>query len=224
VDNVGGDDALYLYELQKGSGFIIGERVPLDGDGVAQLANDAIHPELTGATNNARFEEREEEKGVNIVYLVADTDIEPGQEILVEYHISYWIALRFHERVPPSISEWCHAHAQVQEALKRKGVITCIEAYRGVQTRDDEEVPGVHMVGVAEYLVLTKRRKVRECQVLLVRHDAKDDNRICTHLEWRWKENNDDKNDADKNDDTFTHLCTVVSTAPRQVSTPNNHM
>lgn len=223
VHNVVGDDALYLYELQKGSGFIVGERVPLDGNGVAQLANDAIHPELTGASNNARFEEREEEHGSTIVYLVADADIELGQEILVEYHISYWIALRCHESVPPTISEWCHAHAHVQDALKRQGIITCIEAYRGVRTCDDS-MPGVNSVGVADYLVLTKRQKVRECEVLLVRHDAQDDNQVCTHIEWRWKKNfiNDDNAD-DNNDDAFTHLCTVVSTASRQGSMPNNH-
>lgn len=55
--------------------------------GLAQLANDAISPTLTGLKNNSRFFRNE--RGT---YLKASRDILPGEEIYVAYGLGYWLS------------------------------------------------------------------------------------------------------------------------------------
>ena len=55
------------------------------GKGVAQLANDAICIELTGKKNNSYFTQRG-----RYILLIASTNINKNDEILVPYGIDYW--------------------------------------------------------------------------------------------------------------------------------------
>ena len=57
------------------------------GVGLAQMANDALFPCLTGKQNNSYFMD----KGPTIV-LRAFMDIKKGHEIFVSYGLNYWIA------------------------------------------------------------------------------------------------------------------------------------
>ncbi len=172
------------------------------GDGIAQFANDAIHVELTGAVNNARFEERED----GDVYLVADTDIQQGQEVLVEYHISYWLGMVRHDRpcqLPCNILDWCRAHVEIEDALQSTDDIICIESYVGLDIVDvdwlahtggidncpasmcDDAQVETMIMGVATYTVKT-RTSVRRCHVLLIRQDSLHNNTMHTLVAWRW--------------------------------------
>lgn len=62
----------------------------LNNKGMAQLANDSIHKEITGLTNNSYFrsfydDDKEE------IYLVATRDILQNEEILTSYGLDYWV-------------------------------------------------------------------------------------------------------------------------------------
>ena len=191
MKRVHGLPSRYVYECGPAS-FIVGNHMPSRDEGIAQLANDAIHTEVTGASNNARFEVWKDGQ----VYLMADRDIDIGEEILVDYHISYWIALADNDdqAIPESVRDWCRHQAVVERALQGTGEIESTEAYQGVRIVDAEWVAdagGVVMnddvnwrdatlLGVASYAVRA-RDTHRKCEVLLAK--AAGDG---THLAWRW--------------------------------------
>lgn len=55
--------------------------------GIAHMANDAIHPEVTGRQNNCEFRETE----AGLVYLQTSRPVRAGEELLVDYTLPYWI-------------------------------------------------------------------------------------------------------------------------------------
>lgn len=117
-------DCAYTYQLSSGKGFIIGARdmSRLKGRGVGQLLNDAIDPDLSGRKNNCEFCERGSR-----VYIVASRNISPGEELMVDYSISYWISMArepalLHppaSSLPPEVKRWAAVHRSVEDALKR---------------------------------------------------------------------------------------------------------
>ena len=58
----------------------------IKGKGFAQLANDAIHYNLTYKNNNSYFEQRG-----RYIFLIATRNIDKNEEVLVSYGIEYWI-------------------------------------------------------------------------------------------------------------------------------------
>ena len=84
----GGDSCKYHYELSGDSRVLVGIRKhsKLIGRGIAQLANDAICQHLSGLNNNCGFCEVE-----GRVFIRALRNILPGEELLVDYGLQYWI-------------------------------------------------------------------------------------------------------------------------------------
>ena len=58
----------------------------IKGKGFAQLANDAIHYNLTYKNNNSYFMQKR-----RYIFLIATRDIDKHEEILASYGIEYWI-------------------------------------------------------------------------------------------------------------------------------------
>lgn len=155
----------YTYMLCKRSGrrtYIVGNRnlKKLSGRGVGQLANDAIHVEVTGQRNNCVFIERG-----NKVYVAAKRDIYPGEELLVSYHISYWIStVRAADDVakslPGSVLFWINCHKELEDLLRKHLVhehTVCIEDYIGVI--EQEKQSEKEKDGIAEYLISLVRER-----------------------------------------------------------------
>jgi SET domain len=125
----------------------------LAGKGVAQLANDAIHHELTGLHNNCRFEERGHR-----VYLVAKRDIAPNEELLVSYHISYWIETVRYQHVgvcialPDHVRFWISCHLALEDLLRKRlhRKKLEIDAYHGLRTDVNENK---ETIGVVTYSI-----------------------------------------------------------------------
>ena len=161
----------------------------LNGRGVAQLTNDAVHPEVTGRTNNCILLQRPCD---GRVYLVADADIRPGEELLVSYHISYWTYRAASPELPQHVRSWAARHAGVESALAGPPLFCkSIERYHGtrrVHARVSDDglrvciSEGGREWDLLEYTLLyerpsatpgcacncaLKKRSVRKCQVLL---------------------------------------------------------
>lgn len=114
------------------------ERWVIDGDeepsekwmcgGHAQLANDAVHPDVTRKTNNCVLrelhsnEQNEEPDICNMhacLYLVAARDVEQGEELLVAYGLEYWLSDSCCSRPPiPCGSFWRYA---LENSAKDRG-------------------------------------------------------------------------------------------------------
>jgi hypothetical protein len=94
--------------------------------GCAHLANDAIHPEVTGRANNCEFVEVEGEgggaAGVRRLYLVTTRDVRRGEELLVPYSFQYWLSRASRPELPPALREWLGCHERVRDALEGAGV------------------------------------------------------------------------------------------------------
>lgn len=97
---------------------------------VAQMANDALHVDVTGLENNTRFTEREwgggGERGGRRrtrppqVWLEATRRIRAGEEILVTYGLNYWLNRR-EKRVPLTrpVRHWLRPHAIAKTLVER---------------------------------------------------------------------------------------------------------
>lgn len=134
VDGLPSSRLAYTFMCRSGR-HIVGCADPPPGCGLGQLANDAVHEELTGRRNNAEFAEH-----AGRVYLVACHDIEPGEEVLVDYHISYWIAFADDADVVSDgrLREWAAAQGRVQQGLRDAlGGFCTLEAYHGLAPDPD---------------------------------------------------------------------------------------
>ena len=69
--------------------------------GYANMANDALHLELTQRENNCKFVERSD-----AVYLVTIQSVEAGDELLVSYGFDYWWFRRNDLRLPLHVRKW----------------------------------------------------------------------------------------------------------------------
>jgi hypothetical protein len=177
ADRLSPRDSTYAYMLSKrnkstgGRLYIVGETrlARLRGKGLGQFANDAIHEEVTGHTNNCEFVEVGRK-----VYLRAMHDIEPGEELLVSYHISYWVdSMREPDAEdrcpvcmwPEAVRHWARCHCHVQDLLvEQLRVRLGFEEYLGLLTDFCDGSPPCcsstssdgndhEMRGVAVYLV-----------------------------------------------------------------------
>ena len=103
--------------------------------GVANLANDAIHPELTGRTNNCDFVEIGSR-----VYLATSQDVAAGEELLVAYSLGYWMDRAHSDAWTPQMREWLGYQVRVRDALRPRHVE--LEEYLGILESDvpDEEM------------------------------------------------------------------------------------
>lgn len=137
----------YAYELPRRDAYLIGERrlEHLVGRGVGQLLNDAIAVELTGRTNNCAFVHRR-----GRIFVVAIRNIAAGEELLADYHISYWIGMARAAPpppLPPRVLRWAERQLAVETALRLVyGQQSSLDEYHGqVDGADD---------GVAMYSVV----------------------------------------------------------------------
>lgn len=174
------DEELYGYSFQVTQDLLlVGRSVPVPGQGLAQFANDAIHPEISGGiSNNCTFEvvqrTRRQQQGVGMqgvgdqgvrhqdtdadaascawrVYLVTERDVFPGEELLVSYHISYWldhdatrISARLSTRLPPELVFWLECQTSVQAMLREclhEGLN--IEEYVNSHAEEDDTKSGL---------------------------------------------------------------------------------
>ena len=93
--------------------------------GYAQMANDAIHPEVTQWTNNAYFHEVTvtvgTRKNIPRVFLVSKRDIKKDEEILVAYALPYWFhkAYRTEHTLSQHILQWLEPHYDISCLLRR---------------------------------------------------------------------------------------------------------
>jgi hypothetical protein len=126
----------YVYEIRRDGSrattCILGEssRAQLLGRGVAQLANDAIDPEVSGRANNCEFVERVS-KGKVRVYLAATRDVRAGEELLVPYHLGYWLPRAGDEGLPRNVRTWLECQARIQARLQAALGVTIAE-YHGI--------------------------------------------------------------------------------------------
>lgn len=151
---LGPDESLYVYELAGGARCIVGALFPAPGEGLGQLANDAVHPEVTFRDNNAHFSELPDGR----VYVTALRDIRPGEEILASYHISYWLHWAERDdalRASPTLREWARVHRRAERMLQRLYGGECnIEDYHGRRGLPIEAPPELEQkVAVREYTV-----------------------------------------------------------------------
>ena len=94
----------------------VGVSRPGLGDGVAQLCNDAIHEHVTGQRNNCEFDWHGGEP-----YLRTTRPVSAGEELLVEYHISYWLHPSRWGGLPVGTRQWLECVASLQEILQASG-------------------------------------------------------------------------------------------------------
>ena len=97
---------------------LVGRRAVGPKDGVAQIANDAIHPCATRRVNNCEFHWKD-----GACFLRATKRVEPGQELLVSYHIAYWICRRraASAYLPPAARDWLRVVRTVSDQLEAHG-------------------------------------------------------------------------------------------------------
>ncbi len=85
--------------------------------GHANLANDAIHPELTGRTNNCDFVEPGASTSGRM-YLVTSRAVRAGEELLVPYSLGYWMSRAGNTAWSPKMRGWLECHTRVRDALR----------------------------------------------------------------------------------------------------------
>ena len=103
--------------------------------GVGHLANDAVHPELTGKTNNCVFFMRQ--SNPHRLYLVTDRAVRKGEELFVPYSLDYWVS-RWKTAPTPKMCEWLGYHARIA---------TMVRDMTSVKVELDEYLGTVHMPG-----------------------------------------------------------------------------
>lgn len=145
-----GTDA-YIYEFDDGT-LLDGQQVAASrrwwcSHGVANLLNDAIHPEVTGRIYNCEFVEtavpvapsissverttaRRCSKKVDRVYIRTNSDVQEGEELLVSYSLDYWLYRRDQVIVSDDdrtrrLSAWLACHKQVERMLTVSCRMTC---------------------------------------------------------------------------------------------------
>jgi hypothetical protein len=92
---------------------------------VAHIANDAIHPEVTGFSNNCEFIQKKKGE-TEEVYLCTSRKVKRGEELFVDYLMPYWI----NGKHPHSaMSKWLKKARRIQYTLKAMGVR--LEQYMG---------------------------------------------------------------------------------------------
>ena len=97
---------------------LVGESDPakLCNAGIAQMANDAIHREVSGRSNNCDF---------RIVgtsaFLRTTREVRRDDEMLVDYHISYWLARSSSKTLPKETRTWLRCHKRVISSLEAMG-------------------------------------------------------------------------------------------------------
>jgi len=84
-------------------------------NGMAHLANDAIHPDITGFSNNCDFIQREcKDKQYDELYLCTSRDIRRGEELFVDYMLPYWMSCK---HLPASLSTWIRKFRKIQSKM-----------------------------------------------------------------------------------------------------------
>jgi hypothetical protein len=134
--------------------YIIGEsRVSeLWGKGLAQFANDALHQELTGHRNNCEFIEVDDR-----VYICATYDIPAHNELLVSYHLSYWMGMLRDQDAsnwPDHVRHWVACHCHIEDLLRRMLAIDVrMDEYLGVTRYSFFQSKAVDVVQVHDVVV-----------------------------------------------------------------------
>lgn len=129
------------YALQVNDGWtLVGHSDPstLSPAGIAQMANDAIHPELAGVRNNCDFMI----DGTS-AHLRTTRAVRAGEELLVDYHISYWLGRSSNPSLAKETRAWLRCHKRVVRALERLGCT--VDGYVG------EREPAEDGIGVFVY-------------------------------------------------------------------------
>lgn len=164
----------YLYTMCDGT--------TLDGDhrdgrrrrwfsrGIAQMVNDAIHPDVTGLETNCAFVEKqvpilvdgehgEDAKNrqkkvqrrmlrVRRVYIVACRDIQPKEELYAEYGLSYWLNQLSRMEMSDVLQSWLAVHDRLQDIVSVCcGCVVRLVQYEGFKVSCDE------ICGTATYCV-----------------------------------------------------------------------
>ena len=76
------------------------------GRGLAQMVNDAIHPEATGRSNNCDFVFFSCDDGTTCdIFVVTNRAIPAGTELLAPYGLTYWLARTDRFCVPEVVAE-----------------------------------------------------------------------------------------------------------------------
>lgn len=142
-----------------------GDDRSLRGKGLAQMVNDAIHPEATRRGNNCHFVFRwDSEHGQTVrIYLQTMRSVPAGRELLAPYGLNYWVARasRFVHRITgrtTRLGEWLKCHEYVISKMKRRGWE--VEDYKGIVTTANAVEGGTSGqgdVGEARYLVTPRR-------------------------------------------------------------------
>lgn len=82
--------------------------------GVAHLANDAIHPEITGRQNNCEFCETAD----GTVFLQTTRPVRRGEELLADYSLPYWIdRSRYNPPLPSRVRSMLANARKLQSVL-----------------------------------------------------------------------------------------------------------
>lgn len=125
------EDVSYALALSKDRS-LVGERDPsrLCSDGLAQMANDAIHEEITGRDNNCRFKIKGDRVHLRTLRRVAK-----DEELLVNYHIDYWLGRA--DEFDGTLGEWLQCHREVATAMKHVGLT--MESYEDCWLASDDE-------------------------------------------------------------------------------------
>lgn len=106
------------YALELGDGWtLVGDEYATCASSIGQLANDAIHLEISGKKNNCEFHFA----GGRRVFLRTLVDVPKDTELLVEYHITYWLGRSNRPELPLPLTSWLKNHEIVAEAVQRKG-------------------------------------------------------------------------------------------------------
>jgi hypothetical protein len=97
--------------------------------GVGHMLNDAVHPEVTGLSNNCEFDIPASSATTGRAYVVTREPVRAGTELLISYHVTYWAGRSAVASLPPKLAAFCRA---MQRALAHfKAMSMELEAYVG---------------------------------------------------------------------------------------------
>lgn len=86
--------------------------------GCANLANDAIHHEVTGRHNNCKLAEHQDGR----IYLVTTRHVRKDEELLVPYSLDYWMTRASRPTWTADMKEWLDCQVKTRHMLR-----PCIE-------------------------------------------------------------------------------------------------
>lgn len=112
----------YEYQMAHG-GHLVPAMTRRAGHGVGHLLNDAIHPDVTGMSNNCYFHER----GRASLWVRTRRDVAADEELLVAYGFQYWSERYCNMTLDPRVRRWC----MLQHAMDRLLATCTIEEYLG---------------------------------------------------------------------------------------------